>query len=245
MKPSDADPFKGVANEGDLGAELRVKGENMGAYKAATDSSTSAPSESVRSTSTSPKDKINPTARYGIRGGEKRIDVSDMVKPLGAAPVGGKSIFDMGGKVSVYDKGGKVNVKDGKHALAIVKDGERVLTEGQDKEYQKMKSMKDKMVSNLSDEDGAKPKKEIKEMHIRKSANGKHIVKHVHHHSSHPDEEHVMDGMAALHAHMDQHAGEPNEGEAAPAEGAQAPAQMTAAPSPMPAPSAGPMAGGQ
>ena len=28
----------------------------------------------------------------------------------------------------VYDKGGKVNVRDGKHEVAILKDGERVLT---------------------------------------------------------------------------------------------------------------------
>jgi hypothetical protein len=36
----------------------------------------------------------------------------------------------------VYDQGGKVNVNDGKHQVAIVKDGERVLTEKQNKEYE-------------------------------------------------------------------------------------------------------------
>jgi hypothetical protein len=80
-----------------------------------------------------------------------------------------------------------------------------------------------------------KPKKEIKEMVHTKSANGKHIVTHKHHHPEHhPDETHVMSDMAELHSHMEDHAGTPNDGEAAPAEGAAAPAPMTAAPSPMP-----------
>ncbi len=83
-----------------------------------------------------------------------------------------------------------------------------------------------------------KPKKEIREMSITKSHNGKHIVTHKHHHPEHhPDETHVMDNMAALQGHMEDHAGTPNEGEAAPASpDAGGPAQMTAAPSPMPAP---------
>jgi hypothetical protein len=58
--------------------------------------------------------------------GEKRIPASElkkMTKNLGAAPV--------------YDQGGKVNVADGKHQVAIVKDGERVLTEKQNAAYEK------------------------------------------------------------------------------------------------------------
>lgn len=86
---------------------------------------------------------------------------------------------------------------------------------------------------------GEKPKKEIHKMEITKSHNGKHIVTHKHHHPEHhPDETHVMNDMAALHSHMDDHAGTPNEGEAAPADGAAAPAPMTAAPSPAAAPAA-------
>lgn len=84
-----------------------------------------------------------------------------------------------------------------------------------------------------------KPKKEIKDMVVSKSHNGKHIVTHKHHHPEHhPDETHVMSDMAELHSHMDDHAGTPNDGESAPADGAAAPAPMTAAPSPM-APPAG------
>ena len=48
------------------------------------------------------KDKVNPLARYGSRPGEKRIDTSDMTKPL----------------TPVYDNGGDVSVAAGKHAQA-------------------------------------------------------------------------------------------------------------------------------
>jgi hypothetical protein len=41
----------------------------------------------------------------------------------------------------VYDKGGKVNVNDGKHQVAILKDGERVLTEKQNSEWEKAKNL--------------------------------------------------------------------------------------------------------
>jgi len=82
---------------------------------------------------------------------------------------------------------------------------------------------------------GAKPKKEIKEMVHTKSDNGKHIVTHRHHRPDHHrDETHVAD-------HIENHAGTPNEGEAAPAGGAPTP--MTPAPSPEAAP-AGPMPAG-
>lgn len=108
-----------------------------------------------------------------------------------------------------------------------------------------MADMKDKMMASLSGDD-KKPKKEIKEMHIRKTANGKHIVKHVHHHPEHhPDEEHAMEDMGALHQHMEDHAGTPNEGEGAESAPPAGAAQMTAAPSPAaaPAPAAGGPAG--
>ena len=58
--------------------------------------------------------------------GEKRIPSSElqkMTKKLGSAPV--------------YDKGGKVDVNDGKHQVAIVKDGERVLTPEQNSDWEK------------------------------------------------------------------------------------------------------------
>lgn len=87
-----------------------------------------------------------------------------------------------------------------------------------------------------------KPKKEIKEIRVRKSHNGGHVITHEHHHPEHhPNETHTTKGDDALAEHMLQHAGTPNPGEqeadptggaAAGADPNAAPAQMTAAPSP-------------
>lgn len=41
----------------------------------------------------------------------------------------------------IYDKGGKVNVNDGKHQVAILKDGERVLTPEQNKDWEHAKDL--------------------------------------------------------------------------------------------------------
>jgi hypothetical protein len=89
-----------------------------------------------------------------------------------------------------------------------------------------------------------KPKKEIKEMVHTKTHNGKHIVTHRHHSPEHhPDETHAFDNLDGVHGHMEDHAGTPNDGEAAPEAGADAgagaPAPLTASPSPMPPPGAG------
>ena len=77
---------------------------------------------------------------YGTHKGEKRIDTDKYHSP-------NIKTYDEGGKIvggsnhtKTYDTGGKVNVNDGKHEVAILKHGERVLTEKQDKEYQKMKA---------------------------------------------------------------------------------------------------------
>lgn len=61
----------------------------------------------------STKDLINPAARYGSRPGEKRL-----------------SVYDQGGDVDV-------NVHDGRHQLAILQDGERVLTPQQNQGLKK------------------------------------------------------------------------------------------------------------
>src|SRR5271165_57621 len=145
------------------------------------------------------KESVSPTAGgnspYGSRKGEKRLDTSYLDKPTAI-------------KAPVYDKGGKVNVNDGKHEVAILKHGERVLTEKQDKKYQAMKAehgepdaddvkVYDKggkvtPMAGMFDQitkGGDKPKKEISEMSVKKSHNGKHIVTHKHHSPSHhPDE---------------------------------------------------------
>jgi hypothetical protein len=163
------------------------------------------------------QDRIAPKARYGDRPGEKRIDTKEMSKPLGS-----------------FKKGTSHVPKTGVYKLH---EGEAVIPKDKN-----MDSMKDKMMDSLGGD--KKPKKEIKEMVHSKSHNGHHIVVHKHHRPEHhPDETHTLEDMAALHQHMDQHAGEPNEGEgpeSAPQGGSAAP--MTAAPSPAPA---APMQGAQ
>ena len=169
----------------------------------------------VPETKSAPVDRINPKARYGMKPGEKRIDTTEYQKQLGS-----------------FKDGTDYVPKTGTYQLH---EGEKVVPKDKN-----MENMKDKMMASLGGD--KKPKKEIKEMVHSKSTNGKHIVVHRHHAPAHhPDETHVLENMAALKAHMEDHAGTPNEGEAPePEQGAQAPAQMTAAPSaPEPEPGAG------
>ena len=205
------------AQQGNLGAELAEKQKNVDEYKSATPKMALSGTPEQR-TVNAPVDRISPKARYGAKPGEMRPESSPDLRPL--PPLGS------------YEKGTSHVPKTGIYKLH---EGEAVIPKDKN-----MDSIKDKMTEALGGSD-KKPKKEIKEMHVRKTANGKHIVTHKHHHPEHhPDEEHSMENMAALHQHMDNHAGEPDGDEAAPA-GA---AQMTAAPSPAaPAPAAGGPAG--
>jgi len=190
--------------------EIAEKQKNIDEYKNATKPTLAAEPVNQSHSVTIGPDKLAPKARYGDRGREQRIDTRSMIKPLGS-----------------FKKGTSHVPKTGIYKLH---EGESVIPKEKN-----MDSIKDKMTEALGGSD-KKPKKEIKEMVHSKSHNGHHIIVHKHHHPEHhPDETHTLDDMAALHAHMDQHAGEPNEGEgpeSAPQGGAAAP--MTAAPSPMP-----------
>jgi len=193
--------------------------------------------------------KMNPAqGPYGTQGKEKRIDTSEMTGPTAiktydkGGVVGGSNII--GGtnnnvrKTPVYDKGGKVkgvNIRDGKHQLAILKVGERVLTEKQAEKYDKNDPAENATETKIYDKGGKvmatpydmitggkKPKKEIKEMVHSKTHNGKHVVTHKHHSPSHhPDETHMFNNMDEVKDHMDAH--DAGTGDAAP---------LTAAPSP-------------
>ncbi len=133
-------------------------------------------------------DKVNPKAKYGARKGEVRIPVDQMTKPLGS-----------------FKEGTDYVPKTGLYKLH---EGEAVKT--------KEENMAD-VYAHVPGRSEAKPaKKEIKRMEITKSHNGKHIVKHIHHHPAHEDETHVMNSMADLHSHLEDHAGTPNEGEGSP-----------------------------
>jgi hypothetical protein len=181
-------------------------------------------------------DKINPSARFGDKPGEKRIDTSDMLK--------------------TYDKGGKVNIHDGKHQLGILKEGERVLTEKETKKYEKHekaekaeKEQKDNpaeeaMEMKIYDKGGKvatpydmitggkKSPKVIKHHEYSKTHNGKHVVTHKHHDPSHKDETHMFDKFSDAADHMNSNPPQPEAEPAAPAAG---PAGAGAPPAAMPA----------
>jgi hypothetical protein len=77
-----------------------------------------------------PQDRINAGRHYGDRPGEKLYspaELKEMTHPLGSLPT--------------YDSGGDVNVKDGNHQLAILQDGEKVLTPEQAEAYNAAKNM--------------------------------------------------------------------------------------------------------
>ena len=174
-----------------------------------------APPKAASPQPASNKDKLHPNSKFGSQPGETRIDTDAMTKPLGS-----------------YKKGTPYVPKTGNYKLH---EGEAVTPA---KDNMSNAAMFDMVPGKKSSEKA--PKKEIKRIEITKSHDGKHIIKHVHHHPAHEDETHVASNMAELHDHMEDHAGTPNEGEA-PADGA-APAQLTASPSPVPAGPAGPPA---
>ena len=69
----------------------------------------------------------------------------DKVAHQRPAPKGEKDMYkkavDWTKSLKVYDDGGKVNVNDGKHQVAILKDGERVLTPEQNKDWEHAKNL--------------------------------------------------------------------------------------------------------
>jgi hypothetical protein len=120
-------------------------------------------------------DKVK-SGSYGSKPGEKRIDVSDMVKPLPSYKDGTDSVPETG--PAIVHKGEKITpAKDNPMANIYSK-----ITEG-DKQ----------------------PKKSLKEIRVRKAKDGSHIIEHHHHHPAHKMEEHTAKDGAALKAHMDEH----------------------------------------
>ena len=132
---------------------------------------------------------------------------------------------------------------------AILKKGEAVLNNKDAAKHREAKMSKGTLAS-VSDElsgKAAKPKKEIKSMHIKKAANGGHIIRHEHTHPEHhPDEEHTTKTDDQLASHVLQNMGTPNPGEAEadagqsgiPAAGAAPAGGASAAGTPAPAPAA-------
>ena len=134
-------------------------------------------------------DKIHSKQTYGSKPGEKRIDVTDMTKPLG--------------EVSSYKNGTDFVPKTG---LALLHKGEKV-TPAKDN----MKNIFDKIT-----EGDAKPPKKLKSIHTRKAADGSYIHEHHHHYPEHHKmEEHTSTDDKAMLAHLTEHA--PTMGAEAPA----------------------------
>ena len=158
-------------------------------------------------------DLISSTAKFGDRGKEKRLDKDTTdTRPLGSFKHG----------TAYVPKTGNYKLHEGE-AVTPAKDN--------------MKNMYSKIT-----EGDAKPKKEIKEMRVKKTHDGKHVVTHVHHHPMHEDETHVADTAKDLAAHMAAHAGGAGSDGAPAGGGDDQMAQLTASPSPAPAPA--PAAGG-
>jgi hypothetical protein len=134
-------------------------------------------------------DKIHPGAKYGDKPPEKRIDVDQYIRPLGSF----------------------------KHGTGYVPaTGVYKLHEGEAVTPAEENPMADSAVFNMVPGKKAKaPKKELSHIHIKSHKDGSHTVTHHHTHPEHhPAEEHGLSNMDALHAHLEDHIGQPNSGEA-------------------------------
>ena len=146
-----------VATEGDIGKELKAKKANIDEYNKAFEDKPIPKAEPVTPSHT---DLVNPKRTYGDKSGqkkgEKRIpNIDEMRKPLASLKEG----TDHVPKTGIYK----------------LHEGEKVVPK---KENQMDHEKVFEGVPGRSSE--KPPKKEIKEIHIRKSHNGKHIVKHIH-----------------------------------------------------------------
>lgn len=197
---------KVVAPQSSEAAGIKAKKDNVKEYMDAVSGGGSGPAAPTPNV-TAPMDKINKgsAARFGSRPGEKRLDVSEMTKPL-----------------TKYHGGTPYVPKTGP---AILEKGEAVIKK-EDNPMHNPAAMYDTVMPGMK-----KAPKEIDHMRVRK-AKGGHVVEH--HHTSpgdHKMEEHVMTNMAALHDHLEKHMGTPNQGEESVAAGAPG-AAAGAAPTP-------------
>ena len=148
--------------------------------------------------------------REPVRGTPERpVGIGEPVKTGPEMPIG---------RMPMYHSGTEYVPSTGP---ALLEKGEAVIPKEKN-----MDSVKDV----LGGHGHIKAPKRIKEMVHSKSHNGKHIIVHKHHtphdHPDH-DEVHALDNMSDVHDHIENHAGEPNEGEQAEA---GAGPQLTASP---------------
>lgn len=150
-----------------LGNELRAKSDMIRAARG--ESGTPA------APTPKPAPKTDSGARYGDRPGEKRLDVTEALKPLGSFKTGTPYV-----------------PKTGNYTLH---EGEAVVP----KEKNTMNAS-DAMAGITGK---AKPPKKIHKITTHKSDDGKMIHTHQHHHPAHhPDETHVSNNMKEATDHM-------------------------------------------
>lgn len=155
-----------------LGSELA---ERIKATQAFNDAQKPASEAKPAPSTPSPKDKVKSGARYGDRPGEKRLDVTEALKPLGSYKHGTSHVPRTG--------------------LYKLHEGEAVIP----KEQNTMNAAD--AMGKLSPK--GKPEKKIHKITTHKSDDGKMIHTHCHHHPEHhPDETHVSNNMDEANAHM-------------------------------------------
>jgi hypothetical protein len=162
-----AAPDQGTAGE------IAAKQGQIDEYK----NSLQTPASEPKPQGSSSKDKINPGGKYGDRGKEKRIDVKDMMKPLG---------------VPSYQDGVDSVPNDG---LAMLHEGEKVVSEKDNPDSHKAsKRVKGAMGGEGKKKLGAKKgsKKTVHKVTVHKAANGGVVLEH-----------HLGEGKSEMHAHPD------------------------------------------
>jgi len=189
-----------------------------------------------------------------IDTGTRRVKETWNTSPLGKTLSGGDTVIDNRGsklhgpqqtapkgspakppsKMPKYHKGTDFVPKTGP---AILKKGEAVLNNKDAAEHRAMKHGMEGAASELGGHE-AKPKKEIKHIVTKKAKSGGYIHEHHHTHPEHhPMEEHVSKDQDGMMAHMMEHMGEANPGEA------EADAGQSGVPAAGAAPAAGAPAG--
>lgn len=175
----------------ELGERMRMQKEAGESLKP-TSTAVQAPG---RISAPSPVDKVNPSGGYGSGAGEKRIDVKDMVKPLGQMHQGGKIP-----KTGAY----------------IMKRDEHVLTPEDHGHLKAAMGLAHSILSHDAEPEKApEMPKHLREMHIKElHTGGFHVTKH----SGRPGDEHTTHGAPdndSVVGHFMDHMGHPDEDEEA------------------------------
>ena len=197
-----ANPISAFMNDDEgkrLGGELREKLEMQKAAGDSLKTPTSAPVKPMP-VKTMPMDKTNSQGPYGTGAGEKRIDTSYPGNPMP------KSLMP-----KMHD-GGTV-MHSGPHNL---QKGEKVLTQEQHGKLRAAMGLAHDALSHETEkEKEPEMPKHLKEIHIKElHTGGFHVTKH----SGRPGDEPTVHGAAntdALHEHIEDHMGSPNDGEEA------------------------------